>query len=192
MKDVEKRVIVFKTIAQIAKHYSFLFREPRILEMINDQKIIDGLIDRKSSLHLTASAIVINSISRSMIFIKHPSLARGLFPGGHFELEDVYLYNTALREAKEETGIEALLLHPWHIKNRKIPIEIDIHPIPENPAKKEGLHHHIDFRYVFLTESDHLYPKSDNITVCQWARLEKIIEVYSKSLYERINSLLFI
>jgi 8-oxo-dGTP pyrophosphatase MutT (NUDIX family) len=28
------------------------------------------------------------------------------FPGGHFEPDDVYLHNTAMRELKEETGIQ--------------------------------------------------------------------------------------
>jgi 8-oxo-dGTP pyrophosphatase MutT (NUDIX family) len=189
MKEEEKGITVFEEILEIIKQYSFLFSDQEILEIINDQKIIEGLFNRKSSLHLTASAIVINPLSKRVIMIEHPSLERELFPGGHFELDDVYPDNTALREVKEETGIEMLSLHPWHIKNRRIPIEINIHQIPENPVKKEGPHRHIDFRYVFLTESNHLLPQSDNITVCKWKGLEKIAKVYGNSLYERVNYL---
>lgn len=33
-----------------------------------------------------------------------------------------------------------------------IPIDIDTHPIPDNPKKQEPSHFHHDFRYVFFLD----------------------------------------
>lgn len=66
-------------------------------------------------------------------------------PGGHLEAEGTTLVGAALREVAEETGIpaEALALVG------EVPVDIDVHPIPANPAKGEPAHQHFDLRYAF-------------------------------------------
>lgn len=52
---------------------------------------------------------------------KDPWSGQVSFPGGHFEKEDVYIVNTALRELNEETGIKSILvlggLEIQHLRN---------------------------------------------------------------------------
>jgi 8-oxo-dGTP pyrophosphatase MutT (NUDIX family) len=56
----------------------------------------------------------------------------------------------ALRELAEETGIDPDLVTPIS----PIPLHIDVHPIPANPAKDEPDHQHFDFRFLFRTDAD--------------------------------------
>ncbi len=95
--------------------------------------------------HVTASGIVLSRDTVLLVF--HPYLKRWLQPGGHVESSEAPL-DAAIREVQEETGI-ATFPHPWHLK-AGIPLDIDIHAIPENPAKGEPAHMHFDFRYLLV------------------------------------------
>jgi 8-oxo-dGTP pyrophosphatase MutT (NUDIX family) len=84
--------------------------------------------------------------------LEHKALGIWVVPGGHYDLTDGELYNTAIRETIEETGLNMpITLHPWHIHNR-IPLDIDTHPIPRNDKKNEDAHQHFDFRYVLTVD----------------------------------------
>jgi 8-oxo-dGTP pyrophosphatase MutT (NUDIX family) len=50
----------------------------------------------------------------------------------------------ALREAREETGIEGLALHPGAPR----PLDVDVHDIPARPG--EPNHEHLDLRYLVV------------------------------------------
>jgi 8-oxo-dGTP pyrophosphatase MutT (NUDIX family) len=107
--------------------------------------------------HMCASGIIL--LGRKVLMLEHKGLGIWVVPGGHFDLTDKELYRTAMRETSEEAGIHNLSLHPWH-REHKIPLDIDIHPIPHNEKKNEGAHQHIDFRYVLeMTDS------ADDITL---------------------------
>jgi 8-oxo-dGTP pyrophosphatase MutT (NUDIX family) len=120
--------------------------------------------------HITASAIIVQD--NQVLVVHHKILNSWYFPGGHFDLEDEFLYNTALREAVEETGLakESLVFHPWTKNNNMIPLHIDIHPIPENPKKNEGGHWHFDFRYPFILSGD----TSIELDGFEWLSIEDI------------------
>jgi 8-oxo-dGTP pyrophosphatase MutT (NUDIX family) len=77
--------------------------------------------------------------------VEHKALGKWLFPGGHLEDEDETLMRAALRELAEETGIDPALVTPVS----PVPLHIDVHPIPANPAKDEPDHQHFDFRFLF-------------------------------------------
>ncbi|MGO3401280.1 MAG: phosphohydrolase [Lentilactobacillus parabuchneri] len=92
-----------------------------------------GLRDRKSGLHLSASAMVFDRFKG--IFIRHPYLHTILLPAGHVE-----------PEFHEETGLMV------QAGTGQL-IDVNLIQIPENPVKHEGQHQHVDFRYYFMLES---------------------------------------
>ncbi|MDH6123032.1 8-oxo-dGTP pyrophosphatase MutT (NUDIX family) [Kitasatospora sp. GAS204A] len=101
--------------------------------------------------HATAGAVLVNEHGH-VLFIRHVALDKWLTPGGHLEPEDLTLSAAALRELTEETGIPAASV----TLAGNGPVHIDVHPIPENPAKGEPSHFHIDFRFLFRTTASEL------------------------------------
>lgn len=101
--------------------------------------------------HLCASGILVLPDNK-ILMLEHKALGIWVVPGGHYDLEDGELVNTAIRETVEETGLSVpVKVHPWHIKNG-IPLDIDTHPIPRNDKKNEDAHQHFDFRYVLIVD----------------------------------------
>lgn len=93
--------------------------------------------------HFTASAFVVDAGLERTCLVRHAKLGRLLQPGGHIEPTDLTLEAAALREAREETGLE-LELHP----SAPRPFDLDIHEIPERPG--EPAHFHLDVRYLLV------------------------------------------
>jgi 8-oxo-dGTP pyrophosphatase MutT (NUDIX family) len=97
--------------------------------------------------HVTCGAAVINDIGKVLV-IRHKALERWLLPGGHLDPGDPGLLAAALRELAEETGIRwQQAVSPPDLDS--IPLDIDVHHIPANPAKGEPAHWHADFRFAF-------------------------------------------
>ncbi|OYU29176.1 MAG: NUDIX hydrolase [Burkholderiales bacterium PBB2] len=108
--------------------------------------------------HITTSAIVLDPGTRQLLLIHHKTLQRWLQPGGHFEPNEAAdpLLASALREAREETGVQALQPHPEYFdaaSGLALPLDIDSHAIPANPRKQEGAHWHHDYAYLLLADS---------------------------------------
>jgi 8-oxo-dGTP pyrophosphatase MutT (NUDIX family) len=97
--------------------------------------------------HFTASAFVVDERVERTCLVTHAKLGRLLQPGGHVESADTCLEDAALREAREETGLE-LAFHPTAPK----PFDLDIHAIPA--TKDEPAHFHLDVRYLVVGRGD--------------------------------------
>jgi 8-oxo-dGTP pyrophosphatase MutT (NUDIX family) len=97
--------------------------------------------------HFTASAFVVDEAGERTCLVSHVKLNRLLQPGGHVEPTDVSFEAAALREAREETGLD-LRLHPTAPR----PFDLDIHEIPARPG--EPAHFHLDIRYLLVGEGD--------------------------------------
>ena len=117
----------------------------KISEILSQMKIED-LTNRKSKVHLSASAVVFNK--NKCYFIKHPYLKTILLPAGHVENDEIPL-DTAIREFYEETGFFAKV--DENMPNFGL-IDVNVIEIPENPVKSEGKHIHIDFRYKLVLD----------------------------------------
>ncbi len=93
----------------------------------------------QSQFHLTASGIVIRDDSVLLIF--HRYIKEWFQPGGHID-DGEFPHIAAQREVLEETG--------WHtaLLGDDVPVDIDIHLIPENPIKAEPEHWHIDCAFL--------------------------------------------
>jgi len=97
--------------------------------------------------HFTASAFVVDAECGRACLVHHVKLGRLLQPGGHVEAGDESLEAAALREAREETGLD-LTLHPHAPR----PFDLDIHEIPERPG--EPAHLHLDVRFLLVGRGD--------------------------------------
>jgi 8-oxo-dGTP pyrophosphatase MutT (NUDIX family) len=71
----------------------------------------------------------------------HRKFGRWLQPGGHMEDGDGSVFEAALREAREETGLQ----HFSFPLGERI-LDVDVHPIPAHGP--DPPHFHFDIRYV--------------------------------------------
>ena len=88
--------------------------------------------------HLTASCLLVDAGRERALLTHHRKLDRWLQLGGHCD-GDSNLCAVALREAREESGIEGHLIDPRLL-------DLDIHPIPARPGEPQHLH--LDSRFV--------------------------------------------
>jgi 8-oxo-dGTP pyrophosphatase MutT (NUDIX family) len=91
--------------------------------------------------HITASAVVTRPEDSAFLLVWHRKLGRWLQPGGHMEDGDGSVFAAAVREAREETGLE----HFAFPLGERI-LDVDVHPIP--PHGPGPPHFHFDIRYV--------------------------------------------
>lgn len=98
--------------------------------------------------HLTATAVVLHPRDDKFLLVHHRRLDRWLLPGGHVEGGDEFIWDTARREAIEETGIR--------LRNQDEPrmVGVDVHGIP--PKRKEPYHLHHDLIFCFRAASEAL------------------------------------
>lgn len=94
-----------------------------------------------SSGHITGSAWLVNPEGNKALLTLHRKLKLWVQPGGHAD-GDPDVLRVALREAREESGIEGLLPLSPDI------YDIDIHVIPARPLTGEPEHLHYDVRYL--------------------------------------------
>lgn len=120
--------------------------------------------------HCTGSAMISCPKGERVLLLFHPFLQRWLQPGGHadgsFDLLDV-----ALREAEEETGLKELTPYR-HQGNSRVPLDLDIHPIPAR--KSEPDHFHYDLRFLFLADPEAvLVPETPELQLA-WLTLDEV------------------
>ena len=102
---------------------------------------------RQLPAHFPASAAVVDAAGRRICLVDHAKLGRRLQPGGHVEAEDESPQAAALREVREETGLEPRL-HPFAPR----PLDVDVHEFPEREG--QPAHLHLDLRYLLLADGE--------------------------------------
>lgn len=106
--------------------------------------------------HLTASALVLDHPARRTLLTLHPRVGRWIQLGGHCEPGDPTLWAAALREATEESGIDALAIDPH-------PLHVDVHPVTCSLGRPTR---HLDVRFLVRAPAgavERISPESDDL-----------------------------
>jgi 8-oxo-dGTP pyrophosphatase MutT (NUDIX family) len=129
--------------------------------------------------HFTGSALVTDGARVALVL--HRKLSRWLQPGGHAEAEDGGdLRQTALREAREETGL-AVRLHP----SAPRPLDVDVHAIPARPEMPAHLH--LDIRFLAIAEpSEELVLDASEVSDVRWFTLEQALRQADDASLQRL------
>jgi 8-oxo-dGTP pyrophosphatase MutT (NUDIX family) len=142
-----------------------------------------NVFDRKcfSDGHFTTSAIVLNPMKNKILLTHHKFLQEWFQLGGHFE-DDASLIESAIRETKEESGINEII----SITNKIF--DIDIHKIPENKNKNEPEHFHYDLRYLLKVHTEE-FTISDESNELQWIIFKDLKTSFRKDMARMIGKL---
>ena len=117
--------------------------------------------------HVTGSAWVVNKAGTHVLLTHHKKLNMWLQLGGHAD-GNFDILDAALREAVEESGIQALEPVGSEI------FDIDIHLIPAR--KTEPAHNHHDIRFIFHCLENEDYVVSDESHDLAWVEIQRLAE----------------
>ncbi|MGI9085570.1 MAG: NUDIX hydrolase [Aeromicrobium sp.] len=104
----------------------------------------DGMLRACHPDHLTASTLVVSHDHRETLLVLHEIVRLWLQTGGHCEPTDATLAEAALREAREETGVDGLVIDP-------VPVFLSRHEVPCGPIRPA---HHLDVQYVAVAPAE--------------------------------------
>jgi 8-oxo-dGTP pyrophosphatase MutT (NUDIX family) len=104
--------------------------------------------------HFTASAIVVDDAGERTLLVHHRKSGSWFQPGGHFEPGDASGGDAALREAREETGLETRL-------GGSGLLDVDVHWVPWDE------HYHLDLRFHVVAAGE-LSPDAAEIHAAEW------------------------
>lgn len=154
--------------------------------------------------HFTASSIVLNCERTHVLLTHHKKLKKWLQLGGHAD-GDSFLQRVAFREAVEESSIENLkiinasfdkinksnnLIVKELLTTNILPIDIDIHVIPE--TEKEPEHFHYDVRFLFIAMTNQYVISHESIDL-KWVDLAHVSNyTQEESTLRQINKVNFI
>ena len=143
----------------------------------------------------TASAYIVND--NKVLLLMHHKLHMWLPPAGHVEVNETPIA-AVYRKAEEEVGLSRhnLTFVPTSTTYRDLardevqqgiplPFDLELHPIDDD-------HSHIDFAYVFVSDTDIVTPEQDGATDLRWYTLDEIAELspMPRSIYSRCKKAL--
>jgi len=124
--------------------------------------------------HITSSGFVMNKGLDKALMIHHNIRNAWAWTGGHVDGNADFLH-VAIKEAKEETGINSAIALTKHI------VSIDILPVYGHVRRNRyvSAHLHLSIAYVLIaSEEETLIVKEDKNTDVSWFSLNKFTENY--------------
>jgi len=118
--------------------------------------------------HMTAAAWLLDPTGERVLLTHHKKLDRWLQLGGHAD-GCCDLREVALREAREESGIDRIELVSEAI------FDVDVHQIPARGGDPE--HDHYDVRYLLRVTGDDSFRVSDESHALAWFTRDALAEV---------------
>lgn len=122
----------------------------------------DGVWRSCRPAHITASALVVDAAGGRVLLTLHPKVGRWLQLGGHCEPEDTTLVEAALREAREESGIDEGLTVVG-----EGPAKLDRHAV-RCAGKDQPENTHLDVQYLVLAPTDAVATISEESLDLRW------------------------
>lgn len=133
----------------------------------------DGLDRACSPGHLTAGTLVLSADLDAVLLNLHAKARRWFHFGGHWETGDPSLLATASREAREESGVRGLLVHPD-------PVHLDLHHVEF--CRGHDRTDHLDVRYAALAPPGAVGRVSDESLDVRWWPLDALPDLPSEML----------
>lgn len=127
--------------------------------------------------HLTGSAWILNAHRTHVLLTHHRKLNRWLQLGGHAD-GDPDLWRVALREAQEESGLEAIA--PLQVTI----FDVDIHPIPARGHEPQHLHY--DVRFLFQANDTQPLQTNYESKALVWVELNQVVQLNSDESMRRM------
>ncbi len=145
-----------------------------------DKEAILNFIDRNDDClyrsnkiaHITSSAIVVNSSMHKVLFAFHNIYQSYGWVGGHND-GDPDCLNVAIKETKEETGLNTVSPHSNH------PFMLDIIHVQNHYKNGEYVpdHLHLNVTYLLIAdEKDSLRIKPDENSAVKWFLIDEVLE----------------
>lgn len=153
--------------------------KPTCDQEISDKAIILNTIDEVGDrvlirdyklAHLTASSMILNQDHTKVLMVYHNIYHSWSWTGGHAD-GDKDLQQVAMKEAKEETGIEHLTLLSKGL------YAIDILPVWGHIKKGNYVSAHLHLNYTYLFEADEssaIHHKVDENSAVKWILISEL------------------
>ena len=162
-------MITKNNIKQLLIEYSKTNKDIHLEKTLQFLEENDNLFGKDNlSGHITGSAWILDETKTKVLLIHHKKLELWLQPGGHYDLKDSSIIETARRETIEETGLKSVVL-----LSKKL-FDLDVHLIPAR--KRIPAHYHYDFRFLFQANNDVLNPDFNEVNDIKWVGLKDIID----------------
>ena len=151
------------------------------------EKYGDKLLTREcEEAHFSSSSIVIDDEQKSVLFAFHNIYKSWAWLGGHVDGDSDFL-NVAIKEAKEESGINEVLPISKEI------ISIEILPVKEHIKNGKLIkeHVHLNVSYVLTTSKNEILKiKEDENSGVSWLKISELDEYVSEKamlpIYKKI------
>jgi 8-oxo-dGTP pyrophosphatase MutT (NUDIX family) len=147
--------------------------------------------------HFTASALVLDPARARTALVHHRKLGIWVQPGGHLERGDASIAAAALREVREELGLDGSL-------GREDVLHLDIHEIPggddvaavrrpgvggvaADASGPEPPHLHLDVRFLVIADGN--LSAGDESIEARWFALDEAAESGDASVARLVASL---
>lgn len=161
----------------------------------NDKKLILNFIEQNDDVlyreneyaHMTSSGLIFNDKLDKILMVHHNIYNTWSWTGGHADGESDLL-KVAIKEAKEETGLETIGVFDESI------IAIDILPVVPHVKKGKFVSGHLHFciSYALIAnEKSHTQAKLDENSGVKWININELEkysnEPYLISVYKKIH-----
>jgi 8-oxo-dGTP pyrophosphatase MutT (NUDIX family) len=126
---------------------------------------------RALPVHVTGSAVVVDPTTCRVLLRWHERM-RGWFQvGGHADPGETDPFGIAVREAREETGLDDLRSWP----DPRAPAIVHVAVVPVPAGKGEPPHHHADIRYALATAHPELVRPESERAQLAWLELDEAL-----------------
>ena len=124
----------------------------------------DGCSREHAAGHITASSLVLDHTGNEVLLTLHPRVGRWIQLGGHCENDDETVVDAALREAREESGIDELTIDPELLSAHTHPITCSL-GVPTR---------HLDLRFLVRAPEGSRIVRSSESVDLQWWPVDRL------------------